>query len=368
MEKIDSIYLSLVKEIQENGYLKNTRSGLVKSIFGYQFKISLSDGLPLLTTKKMFYKGILIELIWFLRGDTNIKYLIDNNVNIWNDDAYRWYLTLINKHNNLCKIHNQNNLIIELLNKDIFLEKVKNNEYIRIANNEDFFDETCNSLNEAIIYKYGDLGDVYGKQWRKYGISSRDQVQEIIDKLKTNPDDRRLLCIAYNPDTLDKIALPPCHIMFQFYTRELNEYERLNILKTKYQISIDNLSEEKLKILLDKYNVEKRELSLLWYQRSVDVGLGLPFNIASYSMLTYIIANIVHMIPGNVIASLGDCHIYENHNDGLNKQLLNNPNKFDLPKFVIKKQINDINNITFNDFSVENYESFETIKLPLSVG
>lgn len=329
--KVDEQYLSLLKDIINNGTKKDTRAGEVKSVFGRMMRFNLKEGLPLLTTKKVFTKGVIHELLWFLHGETNIKYLVENNVHIWDGDAYRYYTSLLTEHNRLLVKACRDDLFCYdeyvLKDEESFLEAVKSGLKCKFYTDD---------FRTVIDYTFGDLGPVYGRQWRCFGEKGIDQIQNIIDTLKTNPDDRRMLCIAFNPDVLDKVALPPCHVMFQFYTRELEN--------------------------------GKRELSCMWSQRSVDVGLGWPFNLLSYSLLTHIIAEICGMEVGEIICSLGDCHIYLNQLDGINEQLSRDPHKYELPKLSFTRKINSIDDLRYEDFLIENYQSYGKISLPLSVG
>ena len=343
MNNVDKQYLDLLRDILENGIYKETRSGGVYSVFGKQMRFNLKDGLPILTTKKVFTKGIIHELLWFLKGDTNIKYLVDNNVHIWDDDAYRHFL-------NITKDLYKDALYPRILTKEEFIEGVKEEYEIKELN-----------------YKYGDLGPVYGSQWRNQGEKHIDQIKNIIEMLKTNPDDRRMICMAWNANDFDEMALPPCHYGFQVYTRELNPTERLNWLCEHSNGEYDEwktASDE----LLDALNVPKRELSLMWMQRSVDGFLGLPFNITSYSILTYMLAKCVNMTVGEVICSLGDTHIYENHLDSVKEQLCNDPYKYKLPKLILNNEINNIDDFKFDDIKIEEYNSYPQIKATLSVG
>lgn len=316
MAEVDKQYLDLLKEILDNGVEKETRAGRVKSLFGKQLRFDLKEGFPLLTTKKVFTKGIIHELLWFLSGSTNIKYLVDNNVHIWDDDAYRYYreLFLVKGKEEYC------------MSKEEFLDAVKEGK------NYAFKTE-----REGILKHYvaGDLGDVYGKQWRNFNGAGVDQIQNIIDTLKTNPNDRRMLCVAFNPAAVKNSALPPCHVMFQFYTRDL-----------------DN---------------GKKGLSCMFTMRSVDCGLGLCFNIASYAILTHIIAKLTDMEPDMLIASLGDTHIYLNQMKGIEEQLTRNGADH-LPKLIIAGEQQEIGDFKYEDFIIENYDPDPAIKLPLSVG
>lgn len=344
MNNVDKKYFEVLEDIINNGTYKETRSGLVRSVFGKTMRFSLKDGFPLLTTKKVFTKGIIHELLWFLKGNTNIKYLVDNNVHIWDDDAYRHYL-------NICNVEKP-------MTKEEFIEAVKEGKTYAFPTEK-----------ECVLkfYKAGDLGPVYGKQWRKQGEKQIDQIKNIINMLKYNPDDRRMICMAWNTNDFSDMALPPCHYGFQIYTRELTLVERLEWLWENSNGEYDEWKSP-TKQSLDDLNVPKREISLMWLQRSVDYGLGFPFNLTSYSLLLCMIAQCVNMVPGEVICSLGDVHIYENHIEGLNEQLSRDPNKYSLPKLVLNPNINNIDHFTFEDIKIENYESYPTIKLPLSVG
>ena len=317
MNNVDKQYLDLMRDIMENGVKKQTRAGAVRSIFGRMLRFNLKDGLPILTTKKVFSRGCTEELLWFLSGSTNIKYLVERNVHIWDDDAYRYYNTLKNEWDGL-----------DDLTKEEFIEDVKKNHVYLLQNKK--------NPMEAITYTAGDLNDVYGKQWRSFGVSGRDQIADVIDKLRNSPDDRRMLVVAFNPDVLDKVALPPCHVMFQFYTKELPN--------------------------------GKRELSCMWSQRSVDCCLGLPYNLLSYSELTHMIAQCCDMEVGEILCSLGDVHIYENQIDGVMEQLQNDPTKYDLPKLELNPNIKNIDDFTIDDIKIVGYESYPKIYFPLSVG
>lgn len=349
MNKVDKDYLDLLYNILYNGVEKETRSGRVKSVFSRTIRIDLKDGFPLLTTKKMFYRGIIEELLWFLSGSTNIKPLLEKNVHIWDSDAYRHYCNIVVANNKL----NNNHFILTKLSKDEFIEKTFNNEVIKYVKSENNFDVKVNE------YKFGDLGPIYGYQWRNFGGSGVDQIKNIIDTLKKNPNDRRLLCVAYNPSDLDKMALPPCHVMFQFYVRKLTIND-----KKKYYCTIHNtktVNENELK-LLPNYG-----LSCKWSQRSVDTFLGLPFNIASYAALTYMIAEIVGMIPDELIGDLGDTHIYLNHMDAINEQL-KRIGYDTLPTLTFNRKIDSIDDFKYEDFNITNYKSDGKISAPLSVG
>lgn len=246
MNNVDKQYLDLLQDILDNGVYKETRAGFVKSVFGRQMRFNMKDGLPILTTKKVFTKGVIHELLWFLKGDTNIKYLVDNNVHIWDDDAYRVYLEICNTEIKMTK--------------EEFLEAVKEGKTYAFP-----------TKKEGILkyYKAGDLGPIYGHQWRKQGEKQIDQIQNIIDMLKTNPDDRRMICMAWNTFDFDKMALPPCHYGFQVYTRKLTPIERLEWLWEHSNGEYDEWKSP-TKQSLDDLGVPERELSLMWMQRSCD--------------------------------------------------------------------------------------------------
>lgn len=335
MNNVDKAYLSLLKDIIENGVEKDTRAGRVKSVFGRQLRFDLKEGIPLLTTKKIFTKGVLHELLWFLNGYTNIKYLVDNNVHIWDDDAYRYYLEL-SKIN-----HTQ-------MSKDEFLQAVKEERTYAFNTEKSGF---------LKYYKAGDLGPVYGKQWRSFGTSGKDQIQGIIDTLKANPNDRRILCVAYNPDQVDKMALPPCHVMFQFYAKEMTQDERIKEYKKKY----GEISEVKLD------GFPKYYLSCMYTMRSNDMFLGCPFNMASYALLTCIIGKLVNMVPDELVASLGDCHIYNEHIDAVKEQL-SRTGSDTLPKIIIHGTQQVIEDFKYDDFEVIDYNPEPPIKAQLNVG
>jgi thymidylate synthase len=404
---IDKQYLELCNQILKFGTQKKTRNGEVLSIFGWQIRHRMSEGFPLLTTKKMAWKTMVTELLWFLRGDTNIKYLVDNNCHIWDGDAYKNWCTQfeIDSINfdgeEVAKGHNDQCWGYPLLeNTSKEYKRGQINAYLEGKAQKPFFyltrEEFTNKIktDDEFAKKWGELGPVYGKQWRSWGkngklrmkdregnsyygeINPIDQIANVINLLKTDPDSRRMIVNAWAVHDLEKMVLPPCHMMFQFYTRELSLEERREIARNK----IDCPSKEWSDIIklgsyhttYDKYNIPTRAISLQWTQRSVDVGLGLPFNIASYALLLEIVAKSVNMVPEEVIGDLGDCHIYNNHIDGLKEQLTRTP--YELPTVKIREDIiehgnEDIDPIPWystSDFTIENYQSHPSIKLPLS--
>ena len=379
MNCLDKDYLALCEDILNNGTKKKTRTGTDSiSVFGRQIRHKMSDGFPLLTTKKMYWKGIVTELLWFLKGDTNIKYLVDNDCHIWDGDAYKRFLNeTIKIEPAEAKERAINQLLSSKESKEEFINKIK--------------------TDDEFAKKWGELGSIYGKQWRDWGgrktdgfiefesngysehIKGIDQISNLISELKTNPDSRRLMVNAWNVGKLSEMVLPPCHYGFQVYTRELSDGERAMYYETK----LGRLHfVPPTKQLLDKENIPTRAISLMWNQRSVDVPLGLPFNIASYGLLLEIIAKITNMVPDELIGNLGDCHIYENQIDGIKEQLNREPYPLSSLRINIEFWptqsgecgIGELtNNIDFlikemriDDFQIENYKSHPTIKIPLS--
>ena len=396
MTETDKQYLNLLKDILNNGVEKDTRAGRVKSVFGRQLRFDLKKGLPLLTTKKVFTKGIIHELLWFLQrpynshNSMNIEYLVRNGVHIWDDDAYRWFKNgIVNEYKG--KIEK----ILVCINDDNFGEKpvyeywinietVKNDDaWLENITKEEFLDltlqrvEICDSFGEA--YRFGDLGEIYGKQWRAFGYNKVDQINVIINTLKSNPNDRRMLCVAFNPDALvlGKAALPPCHTMFQFYTRELTKYERWELYKEKtndietYELitnpwtSINDKLE--LETKLEENGIPKYGLSCMFNMRSNDYMCGTPFNWPQYALLTHIIAKLVNMIPDELVYSVGDCHIYLNHMGGINEQLSRKGSDI-VPKLIIHGNQKSIEDFKYEDFEIVDYYPDSVIKFPLNVG
>jgi thymidylate synthase len=319
MNNIDKQYQALLQDILDNGVKKEdrTKTGTI-SVFGRQIRHKMSEGFPLLTTKKMPWKSIVTELLWFLQGNTNIKWLVDNGCNIWNGDTYKNYVK-----------HNQFNSNPKWL-KPIPLEN--GHSGAGVFSQEEFVEKI--KTNDEFAKKWGELGPIYGKQWRKWNSISDsdfdmrmstyevDQIQNLINDLKTNPDSRRLMVNAWNVGELDQMVLPPCHYGFQVYTRELSVVERMeyygkHFMKETESKTFDELSQ----IDYDKLNIPTRAISLMWNQRSVDTFLGLPFNIASYGLLLEIIAKEVNMIPDELIGNLGDVHLYTNHIEQAKEQI-----------------------------------------------
>ena len=343
MNSIDTQYQILLQSILDYGVEKSDRTGTgTKSIFGYTIRHRMSEGFPLLTTKKMPWKTIVTELLWFLKGDTNIKYLLDNGCNIWTGDAYKSYRE--------ARPNDRDAYTIEE-----FAEQIK--------------------TNPNFAARYGELGPIYGAQWRKWPSTdlaggSIDQIKSLIYNLKHNPDSRRLMVSAWNVDALEDMVLPPCHYGFQVYTRELSRAERVENYNSKFENKIDvpfikvNLEdaiENTIDTALTQANIPTRAISLMWNQRSVDAFLGLPFNIASYALLLTMIADEVNMIPDQLIGNLGDTHLYLNHIEQAQEQITRTP--YPLPTVQVR---DGIFCSSVNDIILENYLCHPTIKAPLS--
>ena len=374
MNSIDKHYQELLQDILDNGIEKSDRTGTgTISVFGRQIRHKMSDGFPLLTTKKMAWKSIVSELLWFLRGDTNIKFLLDYNCHIWDGDAYKGYEAQ-------CVIHN-----VEPMPKERFISAIK------LGNNKE-----PNFIPDLTGYKLGDLGPIYGKQWRKWqgwmdmdgnekGSLWYDQILRLINDLKTNPDSRRLMVSAWNVAELDQMTLPPCHYGFQVYTQELSAERRYNIWFNNNVVSgmEHHFDPNNLPNYDDPYYkpTPTRTISLMWNQRSVDTFLGLPFNIASYALLLQIIAREVNMIPDELIGNLGDVHLYSNHIEQAKMQILRKP--YSLPKvniternwYLHHKVKEHLGPKSFSEkilsyrpdcFELIGYESHSGIKAPLS--
>lgn len=293
MNNLDLAYSALVSKILMEGEVRDDRTGTgTVSIFGQTLTHDMKEGFPLITSKFVSFKNVAIELLWFLKGDTNIKYLIDNGCNIWNDDTHKYYLRRYCDDSKRPKI-----------SKEDFIKDLKNG---------------------SLDAHYGDLGAIYGKQWR----GGTDQIKNVIKEIKTNPNSRRLIINSWNIQDIENMALPPCHNFFQFY-------------------------------------VSKNGLSLLFNMRSSDVMLGLPYNIASYGLLLEIIAKEVNLKPNKLICNIGDSHIYLNHLQGTKELLANEV--FDLPKLkILEKNYLDISEYEYEDFKIDNYQFGSKIKFKLS--
>jgi thymidylate synthase len=357
MNNIDRQYKEILEHILHFGVDKKDRTGTgTKSIFGWQIRHDMKKGFPLLTTKKMAWKTMVTELLWFLRGDTNIKFLLDYDCHIWDGDAYKNYTNKFAGYE-------------DVPSKEWFINEIKN--------------------NKEFSEKYGDLGPIYGAQWRNWlnvpneiNKGGIDQIQNLINELKTNPDSRRLMVSAWNVSELNQMVLPPCHYGFQIYTRELDETERVKLMDKHLGLTEkDKLPQYYTVKELKENNIPTRAISLMWNQRSVDTFLGLPFNIASYALLLEIIAKEVNMVPEDLIGNLGDVHLYNNHIEQAKEQITRTP--YELPKVQITERNwymheavkEHFGEKTFSEkilsyrpdcFELIDYQSHPKIKAPLS--
>jgi thymidylate synthase len=369
MNSLDKSYQNLLKDILDNGISKGDRTGTgTISVFGRQIRHKMNEGFPLLTTKKMHWKSIVTELLWFLRGYTNIKFLLDYDCHIWDGDVYKNYSKQIE------------NVIDGYKSGDIMgmqphMEKwYSDSDKLIPLTKEEFIHNI--KTDDEFVQRWGELGPIYGAQWRNWlKVGEKiDQIKNLIDELKTNPDSRRLMVSAWNVGELEYMVLPPCHYGFQLYTRELSNKERYRIWFNKNYETGMEFNDELIPDFDDKYyeSTPKRAISLMWNQRSVDTFLGLPFNIASYGLLLEIIANEVGMYADELIGNLGDVHLYSNHIQQAKEQISREP--FKLPKLLINDEfwnpdqtfLPQIDYIQPDDFMILNYQSHSTIKAPLS--
>lgn len=298
-------YLDLMRHIRDSGVRKEDRTGTgTISVFGYQMRFDLAQGFPLVTTKKVHLKSIIHELLWFVRGDTNIRYLVENGVSIWNDWPFQSWLRETGQADEYP------------MYSPVWKAKMK--EFVELVKSDD-----------AFAARYGDLGPVYGRQWRNFeGV---DQLAQVVEDIRNNPDSRRLIVSAWNPKDIPvmvKSGLPPCHSLFQFY-------------------------------VLDG------RLSCQLYQRSADVFLGVPFNIASYALLTMMIAQVVGLQPGDFVHTFGDAHLYSNHLDQVEEQLSRTPHA--LPEMAINPKVNSLFDFVYEDFELRNYQCDAPISATVAV-
>ena len=386
MNNLDKQYQALLQDILDNGVTKQDRTGTgTISVFGRQIRHNMKDGFPLLTTKKMAWKQIVTELLWFLRGDTNIKYLVDNDCHIWDGDAYKRYCT------EWAKYPSEGVFSSNEYSSPTEYEAIRftQEEFINKIKTDDEFAKT-----------WGELGPIYGKQWREWSKFNEkiytkqvrevpegggfpqtrninwvggsevvyiDQIANLINDLKSNPDSRRLMVSAWNVGELDQMVLPPCHYGFQVYTRELSfeeryvmYIERLDSTMVPLDIKVPNIHQ-----YFTELNIPTRAISLMWSQRSCDFPLGIPANIMSYAILLMMLAKQVNMIPEELIGNFGDCHIYLNQIDGVKEQLTREP--YPLPGVKLSdKVVNDLSEYTYQDIILENYQSHPKIYFPLS--
>lgn len=293
-------YLDLLDRILTCGVVKNDRTGTgTRGVFGHQLRFDLAQGFPLLTTKKVFLKGIIHELLWFLKGDTNIKYLTDNGVHIWDNDAFRYCNELYRSHG------------LQPVDRERFLASVGEESPIE-------------------GYAFGDLNHVYGYQWRNWPCpdgGAIDQIAKVIETIRRNPDSRRMIVSAWNVAEVDAMALPPCHVLFQFY-------------------------------------VADGRLSCMLYQRSADTFLGVPFNIASYALLTMMVAQVCGLRPGEFVHTLGDTHLYLNHLEQAREQLSREPRP--LPAMRLNPAVSSIFDFRYEDFRLDGYDPWPAIYAPMS--
>jgi thymidylate synthase len=412
MNTLDKQYLNLLEDILENGVEKNTRNGKTLSVFGRQIRHKMSDGFPIITTKKIPFKVIVTELLWFLNGRSDLRFLLENNCNIWTGDAWKNYLSNFKDD----VYGSQAERLVNCSSQEEFINKIK--------------------TDDEFAEKWGSLGKIYGVQWRGWEMDDDylgdghkmyfDQIAEVIDKLKTNPDDRGIIVSAWNVSDLNKMILRPCHNFFQFYTRELTFEERCEFAINKGWMSpYGALDFPETHYALNTSNTPKRAVSLMYNARSQDIPLGTPFNISSYGLLLEIIARIVNMVPDELITNMGDCHIYSNQIDGVKEQLgrelsfeerrdlmvkytqdnnllpipytipfgeeskkkyLEVCNKYNIPKRTrepyslptlkhmktdefyksLGEDLSLLSHLTVNDFVLENYQSHPKIYFPLS--
>jgi len=361
MATIDKTYHHLLQTILDDGftYEDPNRKGINRiQIPSYTFKHDFKDGFPAITTKKLYWKGIVGELIWFLRGDTNIKYLVDNGINIWNKDAYSYYL----------KQYDLNNWQHNKLTLLEFVENIKKGNL---------------KISGVSFYKLGDLGRVYGAQWRDWkGFSQGlyadfeegthdkmkkglDQISNLIKGLKENPMGTKHIVTAWNPAELDNMALPPCHWSFEVLVEPIHWKSRIDKLE---DLGATWESKTDITKVLKKWKIPEYQFTLKWHQRSVDTFLGLPFNIASYALLAQIIGKLTNMKPKGIIGDLSNVHIYKPHLNVVKEQLNRDVNKYNDDVFVNVKHMHEpndidkyINRLKISDFILENYKSYPTI-------
>jgi thymidylate synthase len=314
MNKLDKDYLALLQDILDNGTKKETRNGEVLSVFGRTIRHSMKDGFPLLTTKKIHFKSVVSELLWFLQGRTDLRWLLEQGNTIWLGDSYKRYIMLPKELSEV--VSDSETFNGRNFTQEEFINKIK--------------------TDAEFAKKWGSLGKIYGHQWRRwtnytgdeinegtYEMTNEpiDQISELIRQLKDNPDSRRLLISAWNPAEVDDCVLPPCHFSFQVYTRELSLEERESLMDKIYGLTKETRIVAWHILDINKANIPTRAISLMWNQRSVDTFLGLSFNIASYGLLLELIAKAVNMVPDQLIGNLGDVHLYSNHIEQAKEQI-----------------------------------------------
>jgi thymidylate synthase len=352
-------YLDLLQNILDNGVEKESGRLNMPNTIGISrgfIEMDLQKGFPLLTTKKMYWKGIVHELLWFLRGETNIKYLVDNNVNIWNGDAYRWYL----RYCDGMGITEE-----ERFSMKEFIETIKAGHLDRFSRSSTGVPD---SLLGSVVFPYllGDLGKVYGYQWRNQ--NGVDQIKDVVEGLKNNPYSRYHIIDGWNKADFKDMALPPCHLLYQFIVRPLSAIERMGYTYSK-ELGYDTITQEDLNNKMNELNIPKFYLDLNMYQRSCDTLLGVPFNLASMSILLMIMAKVSNMLPGVAEWIGGDVHLYLNHIPMAKEQLSREP--YELSSLRIKKELNSLEDIlalTIDDFQLLFYKSHPAIKAELFTG
>ena len=379
---LDDKYLGLLDDIMSRGKVKKDRTGVgTVSLFSHEMRVDLSEGLSLLTTKYVHHPAVIHELLWFLMGGTDIKYLVDNNVRIWNEWPFKRYCnTPLEKLSDTDCIGDASRV-----RRHFTME-----EYIQAIRNDGDFAK-----------RHGQVGKVYGSQWINWTwpvknavfegdtgalsfgtwrIDGYNQIAKLVETLKTNPDSRRMIVTAWNPPEMDDSALPCCHYGFQCYTSELEldvrnklACEKLGIDRTALHnrfvewIGQMDYMASREHIFYDELGIPKRSLSLKWIQRSTDVFLGLPFDIASYSILTHMLCKQLNFLPNELIVSSADTHIYLNHFDQVKEQLSRRSSPYSLPTLILKDGVDDVQNYRFDDVQVVGYICHPAIKAPIAV-
>lgn len=361
-------YLNLLNKILNEGVEKESGRANMPNTIGIskgEISMNLQDGFPLLTTKKMYLKGIIHELLWFLRGETNIKYLVDNNVNIWNGDSYRWYLKYYDEAIKLAKAIN----VPEELNpRGDWSKPFSQEEFVETIKSGELDFSVASLMNSN--YVLGDLGKVYGYQWRNQ--NGVDQVKDVVEGLKNNPYSRYHIIDGWNKADFKDMALPPCHLLYQFIVRPLSLEERREIWNERIkglQFILTWGGDKTESDALDEQNIPKFYLDLNMYQRSCDTFLGVPFNLASMSILLMIIAKASNMVAGVANWIGGDTHLYVDHIPMVTEQISRDP--YPLPRLLINKELNSLDDIlalTIDDFELVDYQSHPAIKAELFTG